>query len=282
MKEALKRETAAMAARGVRPVLGAVFAGDHEASQAYSRSKIRLAAELDVGLDIRYLPGDASELKVASEARDLSRDPAVNGVIVELPLPPHVNLHRVLRELDPSKDVDGAHLLNRGRLLRGDDGDGLFPVTPLACLALLEDAGVSPEGMKVTVVGRGETVGLPLAVLLIKNHATVTVCHSRTADLAEAVAGADIVISAAGKPGLIGPSMLRQGQTVLDAGISVLPDGRIAGDVDPEAASVAARLSPVPGGVGSLTAVLLFRNLLRAVRLQQGRSRAGEPGASAC
>jgi methylenetetrahydrofolate dehydrogenase (NADP+)/methenyltetrahydrofolate cyclohydrolase len=252
-----------------------VFAGEHEASVAYSRSKIRLAAELDVGLDIRYLPADVSQTKVVAEVLSLSAAPNVNGVIVELPLPPQADLASVLSALDPVKDVDGAHLLNRGRLFRGDGPDGLFPVTPLACLELLKEADVSLEGRKVTVVGRGETVGLPLAVLLIKMHATVTVCHTRTADLAEAVSGADIVISAAGRPGLIAASMLRPGQTVVDAGISVLPNGKIAGDVDPEASRVAARVSPVPGGVGSLTSVLLFRNLLRAVRIQENL-RAGD------
>lgn len=248
-----------------------VFAGEHEASVAYSRSKIRLSAELGIDLDIRYLASDVPESRVTRETRDLSRDPAVSGVMVELPLPPRMDLHRVLSELDPAKDIDGAHLLNRGRLLRTGAGEGLLPVTPLACLALLEDAGVSPDGRKITVVGRGETVGLPLAVMLIKMHATVTVCHSRTVDLAEAVSGADIVISAAGRPGLIGASMLREGQTVLDAGITVLPDGRIRGDVDPLAASVVARLSPVPGGVGSLTTLLLFQNLLKAARLLESR-----------
>lgn len=260
---------------GIRPCLGVVFAGEHEASVAYSRSKIRLAAELDVGLDIRYLPADVSQTKVVAEVLSLSAAPNVNGVIVELPLPPQADLASVLSALDPVKDVDGAHLLNRGRLFRGDGPDGLFPVTPLACLELLKEADVSLEGRKVTVVGRGETVGLPLAVLLIKMHATVTVCHTRTADLAEAVSGADIVISAAGRPGLIAASMLRPGQTVVDAGISVLPNGKIAGDVDPEASRVAARVSPVPGGVGSLTSVLLFRNLLRAVRIQENL-RAGD------
>jgi methylenetetrahydrofolate dehydrogenase (NADP+)/methenyltetrahydrofolate cyclohydrolase len=247
-----------------------VFAGEHGASVAYSRSKIRIASELDVGLDVRYLPSGATEGEIVQEAASLSRDPEVGGVLVELPLPPQARPAKVLAALDPAKDVDGAHLLNRGRLLRGDDPEAIYPVTPLACLALLEDAGVDPEGMKVTVVGRGETVGLPLAVLLIKRHATVTVCHSRTADLASAVSGADIVVSAAGKPGLITPGMLRPGQIVLDAGISVVPPGRIAGDVDPGAAGVVAMLSPVPGGVGSLTTVLLFRNLLKAIRLQEG------------
>lgn len=254
-------------AGGLHPRLGVVYAGSHEASEAYSRSKIRIAAELGVSMDLRSLPPGAPEGDIARETGDLSRDPSVHGVLVELPLPPQADLGRVLEALDPAKDVDGAHLLNRGRLLRGGAG-ALYPVTPLACLALLEDAGVSPEGRKVTVVGRGETVGLPLTVLLIKRHATVTVCHSRTADLAEAVAGADIVISAAGRPGLIAPAMLRGGQTVLDAGISVLPDGRIAGDVDPAAAGIVARLSPVPGGVGSLTAAMVFANLIRAIRRQ--------------
>ncbi|MDR1041461.1 MAG: bifunctional 5,10-methylenetetrahydrofolate dehydrogenase/5,10-methenyltetrahydrofolate cyclohydrolase [Deltaproteobacteria bacterium] len=269
IKADIKKEVAAARARGVVPQLGVVFAGDSGASAAYLRSKVRMGTELDIVVDVRSLPGDASEAEVAEEVGRLSLNPGIHGVMVELPLPKHVNPARALAEIDPVKDVDGVHLVSRGMLLRGNDPDALEPVTPLSCLALLEEAGISPSGRNVAVVGRGETVGLPLAVMLVKKSATVTVCHSRTANLAEIVSGSDIVFTAAGKPGLVDASMLRPGQTVIDAGISVLPGGKIAGDVDPRAVDVVAKLSPVPGGVGSLTTVLIFRNLMKAVRLQK-------------
>ncbi|MDR1039487.1 MAG: bifunctional 5,10-methylenetetrahydrofolate dehydrogenase/5,10-methenyltetrahydrofolate cyclohydrolase [Deltaproteobacteria bacterium] len=272
IKAGIAAEVGEARARGIRPRLGVVLVGEHGASGAYSRSKIRMGSELGVEVELSSLPADVSEAAVVAEVGRLSADPGTHGVMVELPLPPQVSLARVLAELDPAKDVDGTHLVNRGKLLRGDDEDALFPVTPLACLALLEEAGVSPEGRSVAVVGRGETVGLPLAVMLVKMSATVTVCHSRTADLAGVVSGAEIVFTAAGRAGLIVPSMLRPGQTVVDAGISVLPNGKIAGDVDPMAAEVVARLSPVPGGVGSLTSALIFRNLMKAVRLSERRT----------
>jgi methylenetetrahydrofolate dehydrogenase (NADP+)/methenyltetrahydrofolate cyclohydrolase len=162
-------------------------------------------------------------------------------------------------------------VVNRGRLLRGEDIKGtLFPVTPLSCLQLLKSAGVSPEGKKVTIVGRGETVGLPLAVMLIRMSATVTVCHTKTQDLKNEVLRSDIVISACGVPGLVKAEYLRPGQIVIDAGISRLPDGRVAGDADPKAAEIVSYLSPVPGGVGALTGILLMRNLIKAAKLQKG------------
>jgi methylenetetrahydrofolate dehydrogenase (NADP+)/methenyltetrahydrofolate cyclohydrolase len=275
IKAGIKKDVTEARERGVIPQLGVIFAGDSGASGAYLRSKVRMGTELDVVVNVISMPGDAGETEVAGEARRLSLHPDIHGVMVELPLPKHVNPARVLAEIDPAKDVDGVHPVSRGKLLRGDDPDALEPVTPLSCLALLEEAGISPAGRNVAVVGRGETVGLPLAVMLVKMSATVTVCHSRTSNLAGIVSGSEIVFTATGRPGLVDVSMLRPGQTVIDAGISVLPDGKIAGDVDPRAADVVDNLSPVPGGVGSLTTVLIFRNLMKAVNIQERLGTAG-------
>jgi methylenetetrahydrofolate dehydrogenase (NADP+)/methenyltetrahydrofolate cyclohydrolase len=272
LKASLLEQIRALKSRGMLPRMGVVFAGSHLASAAYSRAKIRTANELGVSLTLRELSPDSTQQAIVSETEDMCRDPDIHGVLVEMPLPRHVSVDAVLAALTPEKDVDGAHLQNRGRLLRGGSEDAIFPVTPLACLALLEEAGVSPAGRKITVIGRGETVGLPLAVMLIIRHATVTVCHTRSTDLLGAVKAADIVITAAGSPGLIKPSMLREGQTIVDVGITALPGGRIAGDVDPKAAEMDIKLSPVPGGVGQLTAVMVFSNLLRAIRLQEMRA----------
>ena len=235
----------------------------------YASSKKKLAASLGVMIDFHTFPAEVSEGDIFRLVPELNFDPQVHGILVEMPLPPQINANKFLSLIEPLKDVDGSHVVNRGRLLRGEDVKGtLFPVTPLSCLALLKSAGADPSGKKVTIIGRGETVGLPLAVMLIRMSATVTVCHTKTLDLKSAIKEADIVVTACGVPGLVTPDYLRPGQIVIDAGISYLPGGGVAGDTDPAAAKVVSYLSPVPGGVGSLTGILLMRNLIKALKLQ--------------
>jgi methylenetetrahydrofolate dehydrogenase (NADP+)/methenyltetrahydrofolate cyclohydrolase len=252
---------------GLEPKLGVILAGDGGPSKAYALSKKKLAASLGIAMELVLLPASARESEIVDSINKFNRDPLTRGILLELPLPPGVNQTEVLSRVDHAKDVDGSHPLNRGKLLRGDLESALLPVTPLSCLALLESAAIPLKGQRVTVVGRGETVGLPLAALLIKKDATVTVCHSRTVNLKEEIRRADIVVSATGKAGLIQAGDLREGQVVLDAGINVLPDGSIVGDVSPTAREVVAYLSPVPGGVGTLTTILIMKNLLKAMRL---------------
>jgi methylenetetrahydrofolate dehydrogenase (NADP+)/methenyltetrahydrofolate cyclohydrolase len=259
--------------KGINPTLGVIFAGSNSASKSYTLSKAKLGEKLGIKLDIVFFPDDVPSQTLISQIELFNNSPSVQGILIELPLPSSVNVAEVLSTLDPLKDVDGAHPLNRGRLLRGELEDTLLPVTPLSCLALLASVGISPAGKKITVVGRGETVGLPLAVLCLKKDATVTICHTRTPNLCEAVQNADILLTAAGSPGLITPQMLHPSQAVIDCGIYFLPDGTLSGDVSPEASKIVSYLSPVPGGVGSLTSVFIFTNLLKAIRLQEKAGR---------
>ena len=199
----------------------------------------------------------------------MNADKNVHGILVELPLPKEIQKENVMNRIDPKKDVDGVHPVNRGYLLGGQEHLALVPATPLACIELIQRSGLDLKGKRVTLVGRGDTVGRPLASLLIKRDATITVCHTKTLDLAGTVKTAEIVVAAAGFPKLVQGNMLAPGQTVIDAGINQLPDGSLCGDVDTEAATPIVRaITPVPGGVGSLTTTVIMQNLLKAVELQ--------------
>jgi methylenetetrahydrofolate dehydrogenase (NADP+)/methenyltetrahydrofolate cyclohydrolase len=268
----LMEETRAASERlragGLNPTLAAIIVGDSGPCVAYANAKGRTFANVGMGFSLKSFGGGATESDIVGEIGRLNDDPGVHGIMLELPLPGHLDGFRVASAIRPDKDVDGITPQNRGLLLLGRLSGALLPVTPLACLELFRHFGIDVTGKSVCIVGRGETVGLPLAVLLIKKSATVTVCHTRTKDLPGAIRKADIVVSATGKAGLVSPDMLSPGQIVIDTGISVLPDGRIVGDVDPGASEVVACLSPVPGGVGTLTVALLLRNLLKAISLQ--------------
>jgi methylenetetrahydrofolate dehydrogenase (NADP+)/methenyltetrahydrofolate cyclohydrolase len=196
-------------------------------------------------------------------------DANVHGILVELPLPKHLKKEEVMEAIDPKKDVDGVHPVNRGYLLGGQEHLALVPATPLSCIALMERAGIALRGKKVTLVGRGDTVGRPLASLLIKRDATITVCHTKTVDLAGECKRGEIVVAAAGAAGLVTKDMIAPGTVVIDAGINPTPDGKgICGDVTADVEEVAKAMTPVPGGVGSLTTTIIMQNLLKAVKLQ--------------
>ncbi|MDI6709671.1 MAG: bifunctional 5,10-methylenetetrahydrofolate dehydrogenase/5,10-methenyltetrahydrofolate cyclohydrolase [Thermoanaerobacterales bacterium] len=269
IKDELREDTARWVRRGVQPKLAALLAGDDPAALAYARSKEKVCAGLGMDYEMHHLPGETREEAVLDRIRSLNGDPAVHGIILEMPLPPQIDRRRAMEAIDPLKDVDGVHPLNRGRLMAGDRG--LFPATPLACVEILRRHDVPLAGRDVVLVGRGETVGKPLIFLLLQENATVTVCHTRTADLASHTRRAEVLIVAAGRRGLVTGDMVREGVTVVDAGINPSPEGRLCGDVDFEGvAAKAAAITPVPGGVGSLTTVLLLRNVLKAVALQAG------------
>jgi len=272
IKDELRDEISRWTGRGVRPKLAALLAGDDPAALAYARSKEKVCAGLGMGYELHHLPGDVSEATVLGRIKALNDDPAVHGIILEMPLPPQVDRRRAMEAIDPLKDVDGVHPLNRGRLMAGDRG--LFPATPMACVEILRRHGIPLAGKDVVLVGRGETVGKPLIFLLLRENATVTVCHTRTADLSAHTRRAEILIVAAGRRGLVTGDMVREGVIVVDAGINPSPDGRISGDVDFDSvAAKAAAITPVPGGVGSLTTVLLLRNVLQALALRGGGER---------
>jgi methylenetetrahydrofolate dehydrogenase (NADP+) / methenyltetrahydrofolate cyclohydrolase len=250
------------AAQGRPPGLAVVIVGRDAPSTVYLEQIIRGCAK--VGIDARFveLEGEATESSVVATIRDLNADPRVDGVIVQMPLPPTIRLRSVIDAIDPDKDIDGIHPLNAGLLRLGYDG--FLPATAHASVEILRRSGIEIAGRDAVVVGRSAVVGMPAAFLLVKEDATVTVCHRRTRDLAAKTREADIVIVAAGHPGLVTGEMLKPGAVVVDVGINIV-DGRIVGDVAFEsAARVASAITPVPGGVGPLTNALLLTHLIRA------------------
>ena len=253
---------------GIKPQLGAITVKGSPAAEIYFRFLQRTALELSIQFIPKIFPENVSEEELTEAAAEFSRDPLTHGIFIESLLPKKINSHKVYSAVDPLKDVDGASLQSRGSLVRGDFENILIPVTPLACLGILDAAGIALSGKKVCLIGRGETVGIPLLILLIRRSATVTVCHTKTPVLSQETMEADIVVSAAGIPKLIIPEMLMPGQTVIDCGIAVLHDGTVVGDVDPRAAGVVDYLTPVPGGIGTLSGSILMQNLIKAVHLQ--------------
>lgn len=266
----LRREIETLDARGIEPKLAVILAGRDPGSVWYARNKAAVGSKLGVAVTLHELPERVEEERLLALLDRLNVDPDVHGILVELPLPRHLNKARLLNAVNPAKDVDGVTAVNRGRLFGGQEEETLIPATPLACLALLDHYGINLGGRRVTLVGRGETVGRPLAFLLVKRDATVTICHTRTADLTAECRRAEILVAAAGVPALIKREMVSPGTVIVDAGINELADGSLMGDVDFEAvAEIAGAVTPVPGGVGALTTTMIMANLLRAAKRQR-------------
>jgi methylenetetrahydrofolate dehydrogenase (NADP+)/methenyltetrahydrofolate cyclohydrolase len=263
VKADLKERVSRLAAAGHVPGLGTVLVGDDPGSRAYVNGKHRDCAEVGIASIRRELPADASQEQVEAVVAELNADPACTGYIVQLPLPAGLDAYRVLEQMDPAKDADGLHPVSLGRLVLGEPGP--LPCTPRGIVALLRRFDVPIAGADVTVIGRGITVGRSLGLLLTRRseNATVTLCHTGTKDLAGHTRRADIVIAAAGRPGLVTADMIRPGAAVVDVGITRTEAG-LAGDVDPGAAEVAGWLAPVPGGVGPMTRAMLLANVVEA------------------
>ncbi len=247
--------------------LATVLVGDDPASDVYIRLKQRAAAE--AGIDARDVRLDAStsEDDVIALVNDLNEDDDVDGILVQLPLPSQIDETKVTYAVAPHKDVDGYHPVNAGNLYLGTPLH--VPATPAGCMALLAEYGVDPKGENAVVIGRSEIVGRPAAMLLLQAHATVTICHSRTADLGAEVRRADIVVAAVGVPGIVTVDMVKPGATVLDVGLTRTEEG-IRGDVDPAVADVAGLLTPMPGGTGPMTIALLLESAVKAARYRRG------------
>ncbi|MDH4176925.1 MAG: bifunctional 5,10-methylenetetrahydrofolate dehydrogenase/5,10-methenyltetrahydrofolate cyclohydrolase [Thermoleophilia bacterium] len=247
--------------------LATILVGDDPASHVYIEGKHKAATE--AGIDARdvRLPADTPEADVLGLVEQLNGDDEVDGILVQLPLPEHIDETAVTYAVAPSKDVDGFHPVNAGHLYLGTPLH--VPATPAGCMELLAAYGVDPSGKDAVVIGRSEIVGRPMAMLLVQAHATVTVCHSRTADLAGHVRRADIVVAAVGRPGLVTPDWVKPGAAVLDVGLTRTEEG-IRGDVDPEVASVAGLLTPMPGGTGPMTIAMLLRSAVKAARFRRG------------
>jgi methylenetetrahydrofolate dehydrogenase (NADP+)/methenyltetrahydrofolate cyclohydrolase len=247
--------------------------GDDPASHVYVGKKHDASAEAGIESRDHRFPAATPESEILDLLTELNDDDGVDGILVQLPLPDHMDEPKVTRSVDPAKDVDGFHPLNAGRLFLGEPLH--VPATPLGIMAMLDEYGVDLRGRDAVVIGRSEIVGKPIAMLLLAEHATVTICHSRTADLAEHTRRADVLVAAVGRPGLVTRDMVKPGAAVVDVGVNRTDSG-LVGDVDPVVAEVAGLLTPVPGGVGPMTIAMLLRNTLRAARFR--RSGLAVPG----
>jgi methylenetetrahydrofolate dehydrogenase (NADP+)/methenyltetrahydrofolate cyclohydrolase len=253
---------------GRSPGLAVVLVGEDPASQVYVRSKGKATTEAGMESFEHRLPADTSQAELLALVRDLNGDARVDGILVQLPLPPQIDERAVIEALDPAKDVDGFHPINAGRLAIGEEG--LVPCTPLGCLMLLKDRLGDLAGLDAVVIGRSNIVGKPMAQLLLRESCTVTIAHSRTRDLPEVVRRADIVVAAVGRQQMVKGDWLKPGATVIDVGINRV-EGRLVGDVDFERArQVAGAITPVPGGVGPMTIAVLLRNTLVAAHARAG------------
>jgi methylenetetrahydrofolate dehydrogenase (NADP+) / methenyltetrahydrofolate cyclohydrolase len=246
--------------------LATVQVGEDEGSTIYLRLKHQAAAEVEIASVDRKLPHTMSEEEVLTEVAALNADDAIDGILVQLPLPDHIDEARVIAAVDPVKDVDGFHPFNAGLLYLGRPTH--VPATPLGVMALLAEYKIPLDGTRAVVVGRSTIVGKPVAHLLLQSHATVTICHSHTDDLARETLDADVLVVAAGVPEIVTADMVKAGSAVVDVGIN-RTEGGIVGDVDPDAATRAAFLTPVPGGVGPMTIAMLLQNTVRAARFRR-------------
>ena len=263
VRAGVKAKVAAMAQRGTTPGLAVILAGDDPASKVYVRNKTRACEEVGVRSQQFDYPAAVTQEELMGRIRKLNADPAVHGILVQLPLPKHIDAARVLEAVAPQKDVDGFHAENMGALLAGTPG--LVPCTPAGVMRLLESADIAVAGRRAVVIGRSNIVGKPLALLLLQKDATVTICHSKTRDLEQIAREADILVAAIGRAKLVGAAMVKPGACVIDVGVNRLPDGSLAGDVDFAAArDVAGWITPVPGGVGPMTIAMLLENCLKA------------------
>jgi methylenetetrahydrofolate dehydrogenase (NADP+) / methenyltetrahydrofolate cyclohydrolase len=265
---------ARLSAEGATPGLAVVLLGEDAASGIYVRSKMRRTVEAGMRSFDHTLPAVTSEAELLALVAKLNRDPQVDGILVQLPLPPQIDARKIIEAIDPAKDVDGFHPVNAGRLLTG--GPGFVPCTPLGCLLLVKSVKRDLAGLEAVVIGRSTIVGKPMAQLLLSQNCTVTVAHSRTRDLPGVCRRADILVAAAGRPELVRGDWIKPGAIVIDVGVNRVPAAdsgasRIVGDVSfAEAAGVASAITPVPGGVGPMTVACLLRNTLEAACLRRG------------
>lgn len=258
-----KTRADALKARGVTPGLAVIIVGEDPASKVYVANKVKACAELGLHSEHIALSADTSEAELLTAINLLNHDPKIHGILVQLPVPKHIDSAKVLNAISPDKDVDGFHPVNVGLLVTGNMR--FAPCTPYGCMKLLEKSGVAVEGKHAVVVGRSNIVGKPMALLLLQANATVTVCTSRTTDLARFTRDADILVVATGKAKMITGDMVKPGAAVIDVGINRLPDGKLCGDVDFDSVKeVAGWITPVPGGVGPMTITMLVANTVLA------------------
>lgn len=269
IKEDAARGVAALKAAGVLPRLAVIIVGSDPASEVYVRNKQRTCEELGIRSDHIALPAETSKEELLACIEELNVDPEVHGILVQLPLPTQIaeDEEEILSHIDPRKDVDGFHPVNVGHLVLG--APGLRPCTPAGCIRMLDYAGIPIEGAHAVIIGRSNIVGKPMAHLLLERNATVTICHSRTQNLAAIARTADILVAAVGRPHFVTADMVKEGATVIDVGINRIAPKKLVGDVDFDAAAaVAGAITPVPGGVGLLTVAMLMENVVQAAKAQ--------------
>jgi len=266
MRTKMRSRVESLGLRGLRPGLAVILVGEDAASQVYVRNKAKACADVGMHSEVFRYQKDTAEAVVLAKIAELNDDPLINGILVQLPLPAHIDNKKVLEAISPHKDVDGFHAQNVGSLVTGESD--FPPCTPHGVMALLDHYKIPIEGCNAVVIGRSNIVGKPMALMLLARSATVTICTSRTRDLSQFTQIADIVVAAVGKAGLVTADMIKAGAAVIDVGMNRLPSGKLAGDVDFEhVKEKAGYITPVPGGVGPMTITMLLANTLKAAEL---------------
>ena len=268
LREDVARRATALQARGITPGLAVVLVGDNPASQVYVRNKVKACADAGLHSVLEKYNADLTEAALLARVDALNNDPSIHGILVQLPLPAHIDAHKVIEAISPAKDVDGFHVASAGALMVGQPG--FWPCTPYGCMKMLESIGYKLRGKHAVVIGRSNIVGKPMALMLLQQNATVTICHSATADLKAMTLQADVIIAAVGKRNVLTADMVKPGAVVIDVGMNRIPEGeegagKLCGDVDFAGVSqVAGYITPVPGGVGPMTITMLLVNTLEA------------------
>ncbi len=268
LREDVAGRTGALKTRGITPGLAVVLVGDNAASQVYVRNKVKACADAGLHSVLEKYDATMTETELLARVNALNNDPNIHGILVQLPLPAHIDAHKVIEAISPAKDVDGFHVASAGALMVGQPG--FWPCTPYGCMKMLESIGYDLRGKHAVVIGRSNIVGKPMALMLLQKNATVTICHSATADLKAMTLQADVIVAAVGKRNVLTADMVKPGAVVLDVGMNRIPEGiegagKLCGDVDFASVSqVASHITPVPGGVGPMTITMLLVNTLEA------------------
>ena len=263
LRSGVAQRAAALRTRGITPGLAVVLVGDNPASQVYVRNKVKACEDNGLHSVLDKHPATLSEADLLARVEALNNDPAIHGILVQLPLPAHIDAQKVIEAIAPEKDVDGFHVASAGALMVGQPG--FWPCTPYGCMKMLESIGYDPKGKHAVVIGRSNIVGKPMALMLLQKNATVTICHSATVDLKAITLQADVVVAAVGKRNVLTADMIKPGAVVIDVGMNRNDEGKLCGDVDFDGVSqVAGYITPVPGGVGPMTITMLLVNTLEA------------------
>ncbi len=266
LRETIAQDVAALKAAGTHPALAVILVGDDPASQVYVGGKIKACEEVGITSYEHKMPADSSQQEIRHVIKNLNQNPSVHGILLQLPLPAHLNADELIQTIDPAKDVDGLTYLNQGKLVAGDE-TGMIPCTPQGALHLIKTVRQDLAGLNAVVIGRSLLFGKPMAQLLLAENCTVTIAHSKTRDLADVCRRADILVAAVGRARMVKGDWVKPGAIVIDVGINRLDTGKLSGDVDyEEAAKAAGAITPVPGGVGPMTIACLLRNTLKAAQ----------------